>query len=339
MVLNIEDAPALLAYLRAAGHLAAGVTATTRVLRGGVSNRTVWVGLSTGGAWVLKQALPKLRVEEDWFCDPARVGREALALRWLQQLAPAASVPQLIFEDPEQRLLAMSAVPEPQANWKERLLAGDVQSGQVEQFGRWLAQVHTYSRARQAELRAPFADRIYFETLRLDPYYRVAASRNPRARQFYEELTAETWATRLCLVHGDYSPKNVLIHQGKLVVLDFEVMHFGDPAFDLGFGLTHLLSKANHLPACRGRFAEAALGFWKAYRETPMLRDAGLERRAVQHALGCLLARVDGRSPLEYLSPDERETQRRVVLHLIERPPTAMAELVDSICRLLDAPA
>jgi aminoglycoside phosphotransferase (APT) family kinase protein len=299
----------------------------------------VWVGLTTGGAWVLKQALPKLRVEEDWFSDPARVGREALALRWLQQLAPAASVPQLIFEEPEQHLLAMSAVSEPHVNWKERLLAGDVQSGQVEQFGRWLAQVHANSHACQAELRAAFEDRTYFQTLRLDPYYQVAASRNPRAGKFYEELTAETWATQLCLVHGDYSPKNVLIHQGKLIVLDFEVMHFGDPAFDLGFGLTHLLSKANHLPACRRRFAEAALGFWKAYQGTPMLGDAGLEGRAVRHALGCLLARVDGRSPLEYLSPDERETQRHVVLHLIERPPTEVPELVDSICRLLDAPA
>jgi aminoglycoside phosphotransferase (APT) family kinase protein len=119
-------------------------------------------------------------------------------------------------------------VSEPHVNWKERLLAGDVQSGQVEQFGRWLAQVHTNSHARRAELRAPFGDRSYFQTLRLDPYYRVAASRNPRARKFYEELIAETWATQLCLVHGDYSRKMSSIHQGKLIVLDFEVMHFGD---------------------------------------------------------------------------------------------------------------
>src|SRR5262245_472197 len=106
--LNADDPTQLLEYLRRSGHLGANVQAEARPLPGGVSNRTLLLTLSAGEQWVLKQALPKLRVQEDWFSDPARVHREALALEWLPRLASTDSVPQLVFEDPEQHLLAMT---------------------------------------------------------------------------------------------------------------------------------------------------------------------------------------------------------------------------------------
>ena len=120
-------------------------------------------------------------------------------------------------------------------------------------------------------------------------------------------LVENTRERLFTLVHGDYSPKNVLIHNDKLILLDHEVIHFGDPAFDLGFGMTHLLSKAHHLPRMRSAFAQAALDFWTQYRSTlgePPFA-ASLETYAVRHALGCLLARVAGRSPLEYRLGEE----------------------------------
>ena len=141
---------------------------------------------------------------------------------------------------------------------------------------------------------------------------------------------ADTWATAITLVHGDYSPKNVLVYQGRLILLDHEVSHYGDPGFDLGFGFTHLLSKAHHLPQLRGEFAAAALACWRAYGEVvgavPWI--AALEPRAVRHTLGCLLARVAGRSPLEYLDAAERARQRAVVVELMQAPPSTVAELV-----------
>src|SRR5689334_23288532 len=115
---DIEDAGALVAYLRARGWLRADETPDVRVLAGGVSNRTVWVGRAGGEAWVLKQALAKLRVAVDWFSSPERIRREALGIRRLRELAPAGSIVRLVFEDPEQHLLAMEAVPEPHDNWK-----------------------------------------------------------------------------------------------------------------------------------------------------------------------------------------------------------------------------
>src|SRR5690349_9401622 len=128
--LDAEDPAALLAYLRASGRIGPDETPAIRTLAGGVSNRTVLVerspagGLAAGSdeAWVIKQALPKLRVKVDWFSDPARVHREALGLRWLERLAPPGTITPLMFEDREHHLIAMEAVPRPHENLKDLLL-------------------------------------------------------------------------------------------------------------------------------------------------------------------------------------------------------------------------
>jgi tRNA A-37 threonylcarbamoyl transferase component Bud32 len=280
---------------------------------------------------VLKQALEKLRVSVDWFSDPERVHREALGLRWLQELAPPGSITPLVFEDHEHHLLAMEAVPEPHENWKTMLLEGQVRDEHVEQFGRLLGEVHRNAHERREELAPIFEDRSFFESLRLEPYYGYTATQVPPAADFLHALVDETRACRISLTHGDYSPKNILVHEGRLVLLDHEVIHFGDPAFDLGFSLTHFLSKAHHLPDRRVAFAKAANLYWWTYLRAVGEADwvGDLEPRAVRHTLGCLLGRVAGRSPLEYLDEEERHRQKETVLALMSRTPTTVPELVE----------
>lgn len=320
--LDIERPAELLAYLREAGHISAQETPRITVLGGGVSNRTVLVERAEGSGWVLKQALEKLRVKADWFSSPERIHREALGLRWLSQLAPAGTITPLIFEDHAHHLLAMQAVPQPHENWKTLLLRGDVQFAHVAQFGSLLGAIHREARLRANELRTAFSDVSFFESLRLEPYYSYSAQQVSAAADFLQRLIAETREQRQTLVHGDYSPKNVLVRHDKLVLLDHEVIHWGDPAFDLGFALAHLLSKAHHLSAQRGKFADAARLFWESYG------DGENEARAVRHTLGCVLARVAGRSPLEYLDADERARQQSGVLKLIVETPQKMAQLI-----------
>lgn len=328
--LDIEDTPALLAYLQQTGRIAPGEQPSIAILQGGVSNRTVWVERASGEAWVLKQALAKLRVPVDWFSSPERIHREALGLEWLARLAPPGSIAPLLFEDRERHLLAMQAVPQPHANWKTVLLGGTICADHVRQFATLLATIHREAYRRRGELAEVFGDRAFFESLRLEPYYAFSAQQTPTAAPFLHSLIRETLACRLSLVHGDYSPKNVLIHQDRLVLLDHEVIHFGDPAFDLGFSLTHFLSKAHHLPALRREFASAALEYWRVYVDVLGAPEwaADLEPRAVRHTLACLLARVVGRSPLEYLSPAERIRQRDVVLRFIPSVPATIADLI-----------
>ena len=332
--MNIDNPAELIAYLRDTGRIAAQEAVHVLPLAGGVSNRTVLIERATGAHWVCKQALSKLRVAEDWFCDPARIGREALGLEWFARLAAPGSVPALVFFDPAEHLLIMEAVPQPHENWKSLLIRGVIDFDLVRQFGSLLGRLHRDSAGR-THLAEIFADRSYFEALRLEAYYITAARRNADAAPFCDDLIAETRATRAALVHGDFSPKNTLVaHRGHLVLLDFEVVHFGDPAFDIGFSMTHFLSKALHLPAHRAAFLAAARLHWTAYcaatteQGTPV--DPGLESRAVRHTLACLLARVDGRSPLEYLSADERCGQRRAVLAILRHVPARLPELIQA---------
>jgi aminoglycoside phosphotransferase (APT) family kinase protein len=328
--LDIEDPAALRRYLTAAGQLVDGEPVAVTVLPGGVSGRTVRVDWPDGRGVVFKQALSKLRVAADWFSDPNRVHREALGLRVLARLAPPGSVPALVFEDEREHVIGMEAVARPHDNWKALLLAGRLDADHVAQFGHWLGTVHRRSWDERADLAAAFDDTTFFETLRVEPYYEYTATRVPAAAAFLRELVAATRGRRFALVHGDYSPKNVLVRGGRLVVLDFEVIHRGDPAFDLGFALTHLLSKAHHLRDRRADFARAAAMFYRAYTETmgavPWAGD--LETFTVRHALGCLLARACGRSPLEYLDAAGRDRQRDAVLGLIARPPDRVDYLV-----------
>ena len=333
--LDIEQFDGLLAYLRRAGHIGPDETPALERLAGGVSSRTVRVTRPGGEAWVLKQSLAQLRVSVEWFSDPTRIHNEAAALRWLQELAPAGSVPALIFEDHAEHLLAMRAVPQPHANWKTLLLAGGLAERHVLAFGKLLATLHRRSSERLPEMAPDFPDKRFFELLRVEPYYRYTAAQVPVAAEFLGRLIAMTLAQKAALVHGDYSPKNVLIYNDRLILLDYEVAHIGDPAFDLGFSLTHLLSKAHHLAAQRAAFGDAAQAYWAAYeRELGAVPwRAGLEARAVAHTLGCLLARVAGRSPLEYLGASERARQQAAVLALLPDPPLTVAQLTE---RFLD---
>ena len=330
---DIEKSDSLLAYLRANGHIGAMENPKLECLSGGVSNRTVLVRREGGDNFVLKQALEKLRVAVDWRSDPCRSEREALGLKWLERLVPEGTVPRLLFEDSENHLIAMQAVPEPHRNWKSVLLSGEIDNNLVIEFGSLLGAIHSRALESKEVLAPAFEDRSYFQSLRLEPYYDFAASQNPVALPFLQDLINRTETIRETLVHGDYSPKNVLVCGGKLVLLDHEVIHWGDPAFDLGFSITHFLGKANHCAPVRAKFLSSTKAYWESYQKSAG-GDAGLsgfERRVVQHTLACLLARVDGRSPLEYLTDSECQRQRTIALHLMKQPPESVNELLEEV--------
>jgi 5-methylthioribose kinase len=319
-MIDIEDFDQLFAYLRDIGQIGDAEIPGVSKLIGGVSNKTLLLRRFSGQSWVIKQALAKLRVQSDWFSDPVRIQVEANGLRYLPRVTPPGSIASLVFEDPAENLLVMGAVPEPHQNWKQVLLGGEIDPGLFAQFAKLLGSIHRESFRLRHEFAPVFADKQFFETLRLKPYYEYTATVVPRASSFLEELITWTLSRSDTLVHGDFSPKNVLVYRGQLILLDHEVLHFGDPAFDIGFSLTHFLSKALHLPPNRRALVGAAQSYWNLYldevRGMPWM--AHLDLRAAQHTLASLLARVCGRSPLEYLSEEERFVQKQVVIDMIE---------------------
>ncbi len=303
------------------------------VLSGGVSNRTVRVAAGERQAWVFKQALDKLRVPVDWYCSPDRIHREALGMKLLTSILGPERVPSLVFEDRDNNLLVMTAVPEPFENWKAMLLAGRLERRHVRPFAQMLAAIHSGGVRRRDKLPQELSDLTYFWNLRLEPYYRYSGEQVPVAESFLSELIESYEGARATIVHGDFSPKNILIRRNRPILLDHEVIHFGDPAFDLGFSLTHLLSKAHFLDRRRADYLGAARYYWEQYRKalTPTAVErfgGGFERRVVEHTMGCLLARVVGRSQLEYLGPAKRERQASIVTRMIDERPSSVDELI-----------
>lgn len=328
--MDIENAAQLRSYLIHRHHIKQSDSLDIRVLHGGVSNRTVWVEFQNGGAWVLKQALEKLRVKVDWFCSPERVHREALGIRWLEKIAPPGSTVPLIFEDHEHHIIAMKAVPLPHENWKTMLLAGDIQDHHVIQFAELLAALHGESQKQKEELSHVFADRSFFEQLRIEPFYEYPATMIPDAKMFLMKLMDETRSVKTALVHGDFSPKNILVHQHRLILLDHEVIHFGDPAFDIGFSMAHFLSKAHALLNHRAAFQHSAKLYWQHYIESVKnVVDKGFEQRCINHTLGCLLARAAGRSTMDYFDDEHKQAQTILVVQLMHSPPHEMNDLID----------
>ena len=274
-----------------------GYPCTATLLGGGVSNTVVLVE-TTGGRFILKQSLGKLKVEQDWFSDRRRIFREASAMRQLKPLLPPGAVPDILFEDRANYLFAMSAAPEPCMPWKDVLLEGDIRLETAEAAARILGAMISRTRNNEA-MEVEFGDQTIFHELRIDPYYRATALRHPDLALYFQQLISDSGGRRYSLVHGDWSPKNLLV-SNTLMAIDFEVIHFGDPSFDAAFLLNHLLLKSFHRPEWRSGYFSAARRFWEALISSFDPED-WFESATVAHLGALLLARIDGKSPAEYI--------------------------------------
>jgi 5-methylthioribose kinase len=179
--------------------------------------------------------------------------------------------------------------------------------------------------ARNPALIDGFRDRTVFVQLRVDPYYRRIQERRPEVASAVVELIDGLLSSREALCHGDYSPKNMLVHESGFMLVDYETAHQGDPAMDLGFFLSHLLLKAARRPAERLALFDLIRAFWRGYWEEATIWSVPeLAKRGIAHCGLCLLARIDGTSPVGYL-PEEpkREAVRRLGRSfLLDRPAT-----------------
>ena len=292
-----------------------------RPLSGGVSN-TVLLAEAGGQRLVIKQSLPQLRVEAEWFCDRKRILRECDALKLLAPVLPPGTLPRVVLEDPDNYAFAMTAAPEGADTWKSHLLRGDIDAGIARKLGEFLAALI----ASTPEVDSRFTDMAVFDTLRLDAYYRYTAGRHPDLSDRLHGLIADCETQRISLVHGDFSPKNILVDSGAAMVIDWECVHYGNPAFDAAFLLNHLLLKSFHMPGRAHEFTAAGLVFYRALGA----HGHRLQASTIRHLGGLLLARVDGKSPVEYITDAAlRQHIRDFARDLILNPPNTVDAVFD----------
>jgi 5-methylthioribose kinase len=309
-------------YLRSRYRLAPSDAVRARQLTGGVSNTVLHISGASCGDFVLKQALGQLQVSQSWFCSVERIWREIDVLRICQRLTeqPVPSplrieTPRLLFEDRDNYLYAMSAAPLNHVVWKSELMAGATRAEAAASCGVLLGRLHADT-WHDGELAERIGDRTYFDELRVDPYYRQIARVHPDLQPAVTRLIDSVDLHRHCLVHGDFSPKNLLLYGDCLMLIDFEVGHYGDPAFDLGFFLTHLVLKGFYHAPDEEAYFELTDSFWRSYRAQlltiiSIAEFDDLTRRAIMHLAGCLLARLDGKSPVDYFNDETRGWQVR----------------------------
>ncbi|HEY4253194.1 MAG TPA: phosphotransferase [Roseomonas sp.] len=308
----------------AAGLAAMGLPGTEgEPLTGGVSS-DIW----RIGDFCVKRALPKLKVAADW---RAPVARNLYEARWLQRAGDAVpgAVPTLLGQDEATGTLAMQFLaPADHPVWKQRLREGHADPRFAAEVGRRLARIHASS-ARDPGCAAAFPTDAIFHAIRLEPYLLATARAHPDLASRLEALVDITAATKRALVHGDVSPKNILCGPNGPVFLDAECAWWGDPAFDLAFCLNHLLLKCLWTPAATTGFLACfdALAAAHVARVDWEPRDA-LEGRAAALLPGLFLARIDGKSPAEYITADrDRDRVRRVARHLLLAPPARLSAI------------
>ena len=310
------------------GRLEVTPAASTRLLAGGVSNTVVLVE-DGDQRIVLKQALPRLRVRDEWLADRSRVLREWEVINALGAVLPQGRLPELLFCDEANFLYAMRAAPVESADWKAMLLAGHCDRATARRAGAVLGLMARATWGEPAFARC-FSDRTAFNQLRTDPYYRTIAERHPDLAHRLEQWIAESASRKVAMVHGDWSPKNLLVSARGIVCIDFECAHFGDPSYDAGFLLNHLILKAFCRPAIAGdylRLAQTALCWTLAL--LPQSALAWFEAASVRHLAFLMLARVDGKSPVEYLDEGRRTAVRRLSRSLIDAQPRSLSATLE----------
>ena len=307
-------------YLVGKGLLPPGSSPAVTELDGGISNIVVAVE-TPERTWVVKQSLPKLRVAADWSAKQERIVNESIGLAVTGDITPG-KVPAVVNCDSEEFVLVIERAPLAWGSWKTELLAGTVDRRLAYSLGQTLGSWHASTAARP-QLVDAVDDPQAFEQLRISPYHRATAERLPEAADEILAVVQHMQERRICLVHGDFSPKNILAGADGYWVLDFEVAHRGDPDFDRAFLLTHLLCKAVHRPGDRLLLLDAGRQFLSGYDDSavPTLtwRQDPVE---LSRQVACLLlARAVGKSPLEYLDNDARHTVTRIGLELLKSPP------------------
>ena len=300
-------------------------------LAGGVSSDILRIdlsGRSPARSFCFKRALAKLKVAADWRAPVERNHAEVEWFRVAGELTPQ-SVPRILAEDAQSGAFAMEYLePDRHPVWKSELRDGDIHPETAAAVARCIAAIHAGT-ARRDDLARRFSNDHIFHPIRLEPYLLATAARHPDCAARLQQLVATTTSTKLALVHGDLSPKNILVAAGGPILLDAECAWYGDPAFDLAFCLNHMLLKCLWRPQWRERY----LACFDTLASTYLARvtwepSAGVEARVAHLLPGLLLGRVDGKSPAEYVTDESgRERVRRVARRFLLEPVDQLAAI------------
>lgn len=325
MTVNIKT---ILAELIAAGIIDKTETSCQR-LGGGVSS-DIYLIEQSGKRMVVKQALPKLRVKDLWQVDVGRNRTEQHFIRLVSTFLPEA-MPRILYCDEKQNYFVMEHLGG-YLNWKSMLLSGNVSTEAAHDAGRIMGSLHSRTWGDKT-LAKRFDTSTNFYALRIEPYLLTTALKHPALARELQVEARRLRQCRVCLIHGDFSPKNIMLSRGKMILLDCEVACYGDPAFDLAFLFNHFLLKAMLHRGRHKPFVQLVPSAWESYRECFDALAPDIEKRTVRLLVLLMLARIDGKSPVEYITD---EAERRMIRSFVYTSLSQKISTLNAICTLCE---
>jgi 5-methylthioribose kinase len=300
---------------------------TMKPLTGGVSSRILLIE-AEGKSFCFKQAMPKLNVRADWYAPVERSRAEVAWINAANAILPGIA-PKILGEDSELHAFAMAYLPlEKYSIWKSDLQGGGALWKTAHAAGHALAAIHAAT-AGNAKMAESFDNAEQFHALRVDPFILAVARKHPNIAERLETIAAQLSTARIALIHGDFSPKNILVGGPHgLIILDAECATFGDPAFDVAFCLTHLMLKQLSNSENRIQATEAFQDLLASYKKGLVWESWNdFEQRLVNLLPALILARIDGKSPVDYLDNATRDVVRAFAAHRIAYPTQSICSL------------
>ncbi|MCK9524173.1 MAG: phosphotransferase [Proteobacteria bacterium] len=333
-MIDIADKATLETYLLEKGLVNTEDGYTIEYMSGGVSGTVAFV-TSGDKPMIVKQALAQLKVKETWLCDPNRMHIEKLSNEIYYKHVPE-SVPKVYFYDDENYIFGREAAPEHCTMWKSDLLDGLLDFKVAELAIDALVTVHNKC-AQDAYVSEAFASKDVFYNLRISPYIEFTVEKYPQLAEYAKPIIEELMESAITLIHGDFSPKNILVDNRKIFVLDFEVAHYGHPSFDLAFFSNHFLLKAVKNKA----YGQAYLNMLKDMLDIYFEKMNYMDKKSLEQSFISLLAlmqlaRVDGKSPAEYITSEEdKEMVRSIGFGIIDSKIKTIDEVIDFVLHII----
>ena len=252
------------------------LTAPPEPLRGGLMNH-VWKVPANPAPAILKYAPPYIATVPEIELDDSRIIFEADALEAfseggaLAQVASSTVSPaRLLYRNDEHHVIVLEDIGDSVdlTVWLSHSKSNPQKFGAL--LGQFIGSLHKES-FNQPELAQRFNNHSIQQTRYVVQYESIG----PLCQEFgvvdAEDLglKARQLGTRLlqtgsCLIMGDLWPASVHITPQGLRIIDWEFVHFGNPAQDIAHLAAHLWMLQHRIPACKsGVFA-----FWERFIDT-----------------------------------------------------------------------
>jgi 5-methylthioribose kinase len=260
-------------------------------------------------------------VQQDWYVPVIRNYYEYMWYLEVDKIVPEIT-PKILYANEKPYFFVMEYYdPKKYPLWKNELFNLKLDNKFAKNFAIKLANIHNIT-FNNKTIANNFNTSELFEDLRINPYIRSTAILHNDVSEELLSIADNLYNTNLALVHGDISPKNILINNSQPIFLDAECAWYGDPAFDISFCLNHIILKSLVLESIQKELISYFNIISHNYLRNIMSNDLEkYEKRIIALLSALMLSRIDGKSPVEYITSDKKKEKVRSFSKFILKNP------------------